>query len=246
MMYIFVKAPWFGPTPECNQHVVYVLFGFNVPALNYEFRWLLIAYMIMGLLGFLMGTIAGFAIIITKSVSDTGNIRHLRFLGDLAGRTYIITMLELIILHNNALVDGSDWSFGQILAMMMLIGPAIELIALLTRDKPDEEEENLLENPITIDALNSVLKFIGFAILDLGFNAAAGAAAAATGAHVNGSPITGEVIRIGAWAAVIKSGILNYSFLVFIMSTSATSMIISFASTTFGIAFVVTLAVAQR
>ncbi|KAG8856833.1 hypothetical protein FRB91_000283 [Serendipita sp. 411] len=265
ILYVFVTAPRFGANPECNQQIVYVIFGFNVPATNYEFRWLFIGYMIMCIVAFLIATIFGFVIISKKAVSDEGGIRHLRFVGDIAGRSYIIAMLELIIRRNNASVDGSNWSFGQILAMMMLIAPIIELVSLVT-SKDSNEGDNKKMNPVTRDAfdsgglfhkvicgmmlnfwrLMSVSDFVFLSILDLGFNAAAGAAAAATGAHVNGNPTTGEILRIGAWAAVIKSGILNYSMLTFIMSTSATNVIILFATTSFGSAFVVTLAVTQR
>jgi hypothetical protein len=46
-------------------------------------------------------------------------------------------MLEIIIRRNHAETDGSSWSFGQILAMMMLIGPLIDLISSFTSSKLD-------------------------------------------------------------------------------------------------------------
>jgi hypothetical protein len=51
-------------------------------------------------------------------------------------------------------------------------------------------------------------------------NAAAGAAAAATGAHVEGSPITAVVLRAGGLGGVIKSALLNGPVVVALMIPS--------------------------
>lgn len=52
-------------------------------------------------------------------------------IGQLGACIYMIVMLELIIQRNRLSVGISEWKFGQILAMMMLLGPAIESVSLL-------------------------------------------------------------------------------------------------------------------
>jgi hypothetical protein len=79
-------------------------------------------------------------------------------------------------------------------------------------------------------------------ILDLAFNAAAGAAAAATGALANGSIPTGEIVRLGALAGVIGSGVHKYCQLVS-MSSNRTQLLMA---SKFGVPFVVTLAITQK
>ena len=84
------------------------------------------------------------------------------------------------------------------------------------------------------------------AVLDLGWNALAGIAASRTGAHVNGNPITSEVVRVGALAGVIKSGVLNFSLLVARANTDIVASTLIFGLSSFGIAFIVTVAIAQE
>jgi len=48
-------------------------------------------------------------------------------------------------------------------------------------------------------------------LLDTAINAAAGAAAAATGAHANGSPVTPKVAGLGALAGLTKSVIVTFA-----------------------------------
>jgi hypothetical protein len=91
-----------------------------------------------------------------------------------------------------------------------------------------------------------VLLHSGRSILDLAFNAAAGAAAAATGAHVSGGALTGEIVRLGALAGVIGSGILNFCLLVSMTASNRVSVIMMLATSTFGMAFIVILAISQR
>lgn len=51
-------------------------------------------------------------------------------LGQLGACVYMIATLELIIIRNDLLSGLGEWEFGQLLAMMMLLGPLIELMAL--------------------------------------------------------------------------------------------------------------------
>ncbi|KAJ6190589.1 hypothetical protein N7519_000610 [Penicillium mononematosum] len=56
----------------------------------------------------------------------------------------------------------------------------------------------------------NIWMFFALAALDLAANAAAGPAAVATAAHVNGSPMTARAMQIGALAGVTKSGVLIF------------------------------------
>lgn len=58
--------------------------------------------------------------------------------------------------------------------------------------------------------LTLVWTFFALAALDVAVNAAAGPAAVATAAHVNGSPLTARAMQIGALAGVTKSGVLAF------------------------------------
>ncbi|KAJ5135783.1 uncharacterized protein N7515_005061 [Penicillium bovifimosum] len=56
----------------------------------------------------------------------------------------------------------------------------------------------------------NIWTFFALAALDIAANAAAGPAAVATAAHVNGSPLTARAMQIGAIAGVTKSGVLAF------------------------------------
>ena len=83
---------------------------------------------------------------------------------------------------------------------------------------------------------------------DLVFNAAAGVAAAGTGAHVEHAVTTAHILRIGAISALMKSAILNVS--TFVMSFTHNWLLAIFiwifAASNFGLALVITLNVSQQ
>jgi hypothetical protein len=81
---------------------------------------------------------------------------------------------------------------------------------------------------------------------DLAICAAAGAAAAATGAHHNGDAVTGFILSSGAIAGVIASGVVGYSVFVMKAAQGITGSLIVFGATTFGTAFTVALAMSNR
>lgn len=83
-------------------------------------------------------------------------------------------------------------------------------------------------------------------MLDLAISAAAGAAAAATGAHVEGAPTTSLILQTGAWAGLLKSGVLNFSVLIAMTSNNIFVTVITIVlGSSFGAAELVTLAVCQ-
>lgn len=97
---------------------------------------------------------------------------------------------------------------------------------------------NILTTPVLI--------FLVLSTIDIGFNAAAGVAAVAAGAHANGSPLTDRAKGIGALAAVTKSGLLAFvGFLGFANLNIAAWMVLLIAGSVFGIAILVTLQVAN-
>jgi hypothetical protein len=156
---VFTTANRFGPNPQCNALTLYVLFGFDISATNYEFRWLFITVIILALVGIL--TTSGHGVAYFKDLlKRSGRPGYSRLLGggllciycrasptqnalDLAGRAYIVAMLEIIIRRNHVETDGSRWSFGQILAMMMLIGPLIEIISSFTSSESKSSESDI-------------------------------------------------------------------------------------------------------
>jgi hypothetical protein len=82
--------------------------------------------------------------------------------------------------------------------------------------------------------------------VDLAINAAAGAAAAATGAHVNGTPLTEKILQLGALGGVIKSGVLNFAILIASTTGFFTSLLLVIITSSFGVTLLVTLALTQK
>lgn len=87
---------------------------------------------------------------------------------------------------------------------------------------------------------------ISLSILDLAGNAAAGATAAAVGAHVNGNPITSEILRLGTVGGVLKAGVLGFATLVSASSGATIANLLSVVLSTFGMSFIVTSWLAQQ
>ncbi|KAK4171725.1 hypothetical protein QBC36DRAFT_339411 [Triangularia setosa] len=151
LIFVFATAPTFGDQAECNDSTVYVLFGVNIPATSAGLRWTLVAGLAVLLLGFglwllFVSCVAVDAMFGRKvpvdvfgpqdqSLEGNGGKRKrpppYQLVSYLAGTIYLAVMLELII-QRNALAPGlEEWSFGQVLAVTMLIGPLIELASLL-------------------------------------------------------------------------------------------------------------------
>jgi hypothetical protein len=68
-------------------------------------------------------------------------------IGHLVASAYIIAMLELIIKRNNLGPGAGLWTFGQVLAMMMLIGPLIDLLSLIFGNVDGESEAEEASEP---------------------------------------------------------------------------------------------------
>lgn len=145
LIYVFATAPTFGDHPECNDSVVYVLFGVNLSATSPVLRWLFVAVFSVMLLGLsiwlLIISCAGLDAMLrgtrgqTRQKLRAPEQAHKRDIYQavayLAGTAYLAAMVELMIQRNKLEPDEEEWTFGQVLAMMMLIGPVIELMSML-------------------------------------------------------------------------------------------------------------------
>jgi hypothetical protein len=88
---------------------------------------------------------------------------------------------------------------------------------------------------------------LALSVLDLGISAAAGTAAAATGAHVNGNEITARILRLGALGGLIKSGILNAATLLALVTDNVFVLVLLFfAGSSFGAAVLATSIIALK
>jgi hypothetical protein len=145
LIYVFATAPGFGDRAECNGSIRYVLFGVDIPATNPVLRWVFIAALALLLFGvccwmLFVGCVSIDALCGRDlrgffGAHDQGEAKRRPVMYEvfsyLAATTYLAVMLELMI-RRNPLGPGLDeWTFGQVLAMTMLVGPLIELASLL-------------------------------------------------------------------------------------------------------------------
>ncbi|KGO66719.1 hypothetical protein PITC_056120 [Penicillium italicum] len=92
----------------------------------------------------------------------------------------------------------------------------------------------------------NIWTFFALAALDIAVNAAAGPAAVATAAHVNGSPLTARAMQIGALAGVTKSGVLAFvEFAGFAGLPTPAWILLALVASGFGICVLVTAEVSN-
>lgn len=135
-IHLFATAPTYGSQPHCNGSVIYVIFGVDIPATSPIFRWILVAT-----LGALLIPATVMVIVLLRCADIQGSelggddvveiTPWYYLIGHLTGRSYIIVMIELMIKRNKVNRQENAWTFGQVLAMVMLVGPLIELVSLL-------------------------------------------------------------------------------------------------------------------
>jgi hypothetical protein len=153
LIYVFATAPTFGSNPECNDTIKYVLFGINISATNSVIRWLFVAgfgFIMLGFALWLLFAARGLCSMICGcfrgengglgSVQSSNDHPRRRkpfwtVVGHTLGSVYVIVMLELIIRRNQLGPGINEWTFGQVLAMMMLVGPLIELTSSMLGEK---------------------------------------------------------------------------------------------------------------
>ncbi|KAI9367875.1 hypothetical protein BJX61DRAFT_547069 [Aspergillus egyptiacus] len=95
-------------------------------------------------------------------------------------------------------------------------------------------------NPVNLVAI-----FLSLSLIDIALGAAAGVAAAATGAHVNGDPITNRILTLGAIGGVVKSAVLCVAGLLSLTSANIyVSVLVIFVASSFGAAILTTTIIA--
>ena len=136
LIYVFATAPTFGEHPECNQQIIYVIFGANIGFTIATLRWLFVAIFASLLIWTCFSQVLVVYYGVSRGLREGSDEKPRGFppslLGHWAASAYIICMLELIIQRNSLAPGIGLWTFGQVLAMAMLIGPLIELVGAIT------------------------------------------------------------------------------------------------------------------
>ncbi|KAL2154681.1 hypothetical protein VTH82DRAFT_3357 [Thermothelomyces myriococcoides] len=147
-VYVWARAPNFGSQPECNSSVVYVLFGTSIQATNDIFRYTILATLALAPAVFIVVLICGLPCIALACccsrddadctcpwLGDTPDPKSrepnwisetVQVLAYTAFSIYAIVSLEQMISRNPVSEEESEWSFGQIIALFLLLGPMID------------------------------------------------------------------------------------------------------------------------
>jgi hypothetical protein len=150
-LYVWITAPTFGSQPNCNASTVYVLLGADIHPTDPAFRWLIVAATCLTLLSIILFSTA-FANTLTKYIRKTSNSVQQEGVGEqgylvfgslihLGGWVYAVVAFEQTLQSNNLSPNDFEWSFGQILAIVLLIGPLFNLITVL-HDESESKHEN--------------------------------------------------------------------------------------------------------
>jgi hypothetical protein len=168
-IYILATAPTFGSQPECNAGTVYVVFGVSIHAIDVVFRYLVlagvVALLVAGGLSLLcMGCWCGDLIrsgvtwanedgralepIIRQfRTSDPARRRDIlsgqlaRTAGTVAVHIYMIATLEQTISRNQVSPEEAEWTFGQVLAIFVLLGLAVEVMNIMLASSHSQRTE---------------------------------------------------------------------------------------------------------
>lgn len=153
-VYVWIRAPNFGSQPECNSSVVYVLFGTSIKATNDVFRYIILGTLALIPATFVLTLIFGlpcFAVaccvcrdsvkrkcdcpplLSRRSTGPQTGPRKLNWTNETVQATaytvfsiYAIVSLEQMISRNPVSEEESQMSFGQILALFLLLGPMVD------------------------------------------------------------------------------------------------------------------------
>ncbi|KAJ5310044.1 uncharacterized protein N7443_002505 [Penicillium atrosanguineum] len=165
-VYLWVTAPQFGAQPTCNPDTVYVVFGVSIKATSPVFR-----YIILGSLGSIA---AGFVLVFTYAEEHERlhgqalrnyTLNRLAYFGLCI---YLIVSLEQTIQRNNLDPEERGWTFGQVIAIFLLLGVANELfnvvLAKWDRKLAGEQEgsQELVQHrpPSSGNSANSVPRLV--------------------------------------------------------------------------------------
>ena len=156
-VYIWLRAPQFGSQPECNGSTLYVVFGVSIHATAAVFRWIIlgtfaivpgvfVVMLIVGLPCWITACCFGERLTIVPSggggrdnnwSSDASAGRNawvtrtLQVAGITAFSIYAIVSLEQTIRRNHLGPEEREWTFGQVIALFLLLGTANEIINVI-------------------------------------------------------------------------------------------------------------------
>lgn len=152
-VYIWVTAPRFGSQPECNASTVYVVFGVSIKATAPVFRYIILGTFALIPASFIIViliTSSCFCCVwycgsmkhagswkwhrwsesTTESGDDPKNHKQLtiRTAAYCGFYIYAIVSLEQVIQRNSVAQDEKEWTFGQVIALFILLGTANDLL----------------------------------------------------------------------------------------------------------------------
>jgi hypothetical protein len=162
-VYVWAQAPEFGSQPKCNSSTMYVVFGVSIRATVPIFRWIIlgtlaivpacfIIVLLLSLPCWVTLCCLGNVIYTTPSTghdSEDGhsqrNIwtsRSMKLAGYTAFSTYAIASLEQTISRNHVSTEERGWTFGQVIAIFLLLGTANEMLNAIisSRDSSGDHE----------------------------------------------------------------------------------------------------------
>lgn len=168
-VYVWVRAPDFGSQPECNDSVVYVLFGQSIQATNNVFRYIILATLAAPPAGFIIFLLIGAPCWVASccfyrrhfrdfdppsttvtfeedasSISEGKGAREfIQVMAYIAFSIYAIVSLEQMIKRNPVSEEETEWSFGQIIALFLLLGPTVDFMNAVVegfRKTPSNDE----------------------------------------------------------------------------------------------------------
>ncbi|KXG46791.1 uncharacterized protein PGRI_035370 [Penicillium griseofulvum] len=169
-IYVWVTAPHFGSQPQCNKDTVYVIFGVSIKATAPVFRYIILGTLgavvagyaitftcmlpcLCGIEGQKRGWINWFVEVnhpVYRDDREPPERLHgqalLRYtLNKVAYCSfciYLIVSLEQTISRNVLDPEEKGWTFGQVIAIFLLLGVANELLNVLLASWDRKQSEN--------------------------------------------------------------------------------------------------------
>ncbi|EFQ24970.1 uncharacterized protein GLRG_00114 [Colletotrichum graminicola M1.001] len=158
--YIWATAPTFGNQPDCNASTVYVVFGVSIRATNDIFRYVILALMASMAFGWVLSMVmyvvlahcccggARSGMKWAKQNLISGQVVQLFIQTGI--NVYMIVTLEQIVKRNNLSKEEKEWTFGQILAIFVLLGVVVEVINILLLKLDGDLEGVPMQNEIEL------------------------------------------------------------------------------------------------
>ncbi|KAH9968427.1 hypothetical protein BGW80DRAFT_662161 [Lactifluus volemus] len=149
LLYVWIKDDHFGSQPECNHLVKYVFVFANIQATESWLRVLFIIYLVFFSCALLLRFILIFSLYVgghhkSPSVKPRARqeIPHLKIVLSVGSAVYGVATLELIVHRNGANIQPGEetWGFGQILALILLLGCVVDIVVSIREQYLRHEE----------------------------------------------------------------------------------------------------------